>query len=159
MKHYDYVEWLLYKNKALPEDKQTEMEEHLYSCDICMNIFLSLIDEKDMEAAESIIPIDFTQNTIKNISKSKVKKLEQKTSKKSIPYQLGYYVAVASVTIVLTMGGFYTGLVDSVPRITASVETFEIKSNVVANISEQIVNSTQGLLFSIENMDRIKEEK
>ncbi len=32
-----------------------------------------------------------------------------------------YYIAVASVAIVLTLGGFYSGLVDMVPHISKSV--------------------------------------
>lgn len=161
MKHYDYVEWLLYKNNALSMEKQEEMEEHLYNCHICMEIFLSLIDDKEIEIAGSSIPQDFTDKVISKVSNTKVKKIEPKTNKKSFNYQFGYYVAVASVTIFLTLGGFYTNLVDAVPRISASVETIERvgRENFISNLSERIVNGTSSFLGSIENIERNKEDK
>ena len=159
MKHYDYVEWLLYKNKALPIEMLEEMEEHLFNCHICMDIFLSLIDEEEIEKAGESIPYDFTANVINNISKAKVKKIEPKATKKVFNIQFGYYVAVASVTIVLTLGGFYTNLVDAVPKLAASIQVVEERPNLIANFSNSIVNSTSSFLISIENIERNKEEK
>lgn len=161
MKHYDYVEWLLYKNNTLSDEKQKEMEEHLYNCDICMEIFLSLIDENDTKTADILIPEDFTDNVISKINNTKIKKFEPKKNKKSFNYQFGYYVAVASVTIFLTLGGFYTNLVDAVPKISKSVEALEKveRTNIIADFSKKIVNSTSSILTSIENIERNKEEK
>lgn len=160
MEHYDYVEWLLYKNKELPVDLLEEMEEHLYNCDICMDIFLSLIDQKEIKAASNIIPKDFTKNVMANISVKKIKKFKPKIEHKIFNSQFGYYVAVASVTIFLTLGGFYTNLVDSVPRFTQKIQTQEDKPNIIANLSEKIVGSTSVFINNIENIDnKIKEEK
>ena len=159
MKHYDYVEWLLYKNKALNKEMLDEMEEHLYNCDICMDIFLSLIDEEEVENVNNIISENFTVNVINNISKTKVKSLNPKQIKKVFNIQFGYYAAVASVTIVLTLGGFYTNLVDAVPKLTASIQIEEERPNLIANFSDSIINTTSSFLISIENIERNKEEK
>ncbi len=67
MKHYDYVEWVLYKNNLLDDEIHEKMEEHLIICDECMEVFLSLIDERDMENAESFIPEDFTEKILYKI--------------------------------------------------------------------------------------------
>lgn len=159
MKHYDYIEWLLYKNNTLPIEKHKEMEQHLYNCHICLDIFLSLIDENEIDAASTVISEEFTANVIKKISDNKLKDLRPK-SRNSFKYQFGYYIAVASVTIFLSLGGFYTNLVDSVPKITGSIKMVEDKKpNVITNISERIVNNTSALLSSIENIHRYKEEK
>ncbi len=159
MKHYDYVEWLFYKKNVLSIEKQNEMEEHLFNCDECMEIFLSLIDEEEINEASKIVPEHFNQNIIKKISITKVKKFE--STKKPVKYPFGYFVAVASVTIVLTLGGFFTNLVDTVPNISASVSMLEKpdKPNRIFNFSERIVNSTSKFIGSIENIDRNKEEK
>lgn len=158
-KHYDYVEWLLYKNKELPVDTLEEMEEHLYNCEICLDIFLSLIDEKEIKAVGNIIPEDFTNNVMANISGKKIKKLPAKKENKIFNYQFGYYVAVASVTIFLTLGGFYTNMVDSVPKFTQREQVIENKTNVIANISNRIVNSTSVFIANVENINMNKEEK
>ena len=159
MKHYDYVEWLLYKNKALPIEVLEEMEDHLYNCHICMDIFLSLIDEEEIEKAGESVPDNFTVNVINNISKAKVKRIEPKATKRVFTIQFGYYAAVASVTIVLTLGGFYTNLVDAVPKLTASIQLVEERPNLIANFSDSIINTTSSFLFNIENIERNKEEK
>ena len=39
MKHYDDIEWIFYKEKVFSDEKQAEMEEHLYTCDKCMDTF------------------------------------------------------------------------------------------------------------------------
>ena len=162
MKHYDYVEWLLYKTKSLPIGKLDEMEEHLYNCDICMDIFLSLIDEEEINLASETVPVNFTSNIVDKINKNKAKTIQPKSDKKTFNYQFMYYIAVASVTIFLTMGGFYTNLVDSVPKIRESIQIVEERprqmENHIGKFSETIVNSTANLLFSIENMSQFKED-
>ena len=160
MKHYDYVEWLLYKTKSLPDEKLDEMEEHLYNCNLCMDIFLSLISEDELDLASQIVTDNFTSNVVNKISKNKLKKIEPKDNKKGFNYQFMYYVAVASVTIFLTIGGFYTNLVDAVPKITNSLETIEKRRpNHIAKFSDEIVNATSNLLLSIENINQFKEDK
>jgi hypothetical protein len=162
MKHYDYVEWLLYKNKALSVDKLEEMENHLYNCDICMEIFLSLIDKEEIEVADVAIPEDFTNKVMNKISEIKVANIQAKNiqkKKSNFGFQFGTYVAVASVTIILSLSGFFTNFVDAVPRITSSIQVVEKRPNFIANVSNSIVNSTSSFLYSIENNQRIKEER
>lgn len=159
MKHYDYVEWLLYKNRSLSSDKLDEMEEHLYNCNLCMDIFLSLISENELEFASKIIAEDFSSNVIERISKEKVKRIEVKNNKKAFNYNFMYYLAVASVTIFLTMGGVYTNLVDAVPKIKESIQVVEEdRPNHIAEFSDMIINSTSKFLLSIENMNQFKED-
>lgn len=150
MNHYDYVEWLLYKNKTLTDSKIKEMQEHLYNCETCMDTFLSLVDEQEEELVGIIVPSNFASKVLENISLNKIRDIKLRKVKKSVNYQFGYYVAVASVTIFLTLGGFYTNLVDSVPRITASIQEVEIRQNLIADFSNRIINSTSNLLMSIE---------
>lgn len=159
MKHYDYVEWLFYKKNILSIEKMDEMEEHLYSCGECIEIFLSLMDEEEINRVSEIVPVDFNQNIMSMIKATKVRKIQP--TKKPVKYQFGYFVAVASVTIVLTLGGFYTNLVDAVPNISASISTLEQvdRPNRIFNLSERIVNGTSKFIGSIENIERNKEEK
>lgn len=159
MKHYDYIEWLLYKNGLLSEEKLYEMEQHLYSCDTCMEIFLSLIDEKETEKAGKIISDNFTSEIINKLPTIKPVKPKIKQTKKSFKYQFGYYAAVASVTIILTMGGFYTSMVDAVPKLSASVQITKKRPNIIADLSNGIVDSTSSFLSSIENIDRNSRRK
>ena len=157
MKHYDYIEWLLYKEKMIGEDKLEEMEEHLYICDECMETFLSLISKGEVYKAQKSISLNFTQNIMENIKNIEYK--PKPKAKKSIIKAkdiLGYYIAVASVAIVLTLGGFYSGLVDMVPHVTKSVAKKNNIAfpNMVADISGKMVNKTSNFInnFEISNM-------
>ena len=158
MKHYDYIEWVLYKNNLLDDDIHKEMEAHLYLCDECMEIFLSLIDEEEVKKAEEIIPEDFTNkviDSIKNIS------LIKRNTKKKVRINNDffiYYAAVASVTIILTAGGFFGKLVDTVPEITTSIsiEESKFKANTIYNFSEKITNKTS---MFIKNFNFIKSKE
>jgi hypothetical protein len=124
-----------------------------------MEIFLSLVDEKEVESAGRLITEAFTSNVINNIPKLKIVKSKVKQKKKIFNYQFGYYVAVASVTIILTFGGFYTDLVDTVPKISESIIVIDKHPNIIANFSDSIVDSTSSFLFSIENNDINKRRK
>ncbi len=149
MRHYDDVEWTFYKQEVLSENKTQEMEEHLYNCDECMDIFLSLINNDEIDEAEEIISKDFTDEVLNSIEKQKHElKQELKTIKrrkedrfKSI---FGYYVAVAAVTIILTWGGFYSSIVDILPQVAEETVIANVSKepNIISNVSERIVNKT-----------------
>lgn len=160
MKHYDYMEWFFYKEKQVPHEKYKEMEEHLYNCDDCMNTFLSLIDDDEIANAENNISSDFTGNVMRNVQKVKYKqKYHKEKSTTSFISSFGYYVAAAAVVILLTWGGFFSGLVDVVPKMAESTIKREgtNKPNVVYNLSEKIVNRTSSFINDFE-IYNVKEE-
>lgn len=160
MKHYDYVEWVFYKEKVLSNHKNKEMEDHLYICDDCMDTFLSFIDKDEVDRAEGVIPTGFTNSVVSNIQKIKYKsktKIEKHNEK--FKDMFVYYVAVASVAIILTLGGFYSGLVDVLPQVAKStIEKESIKTpNLVSNLSQTIVNKTSSFINDFE-ISNYKEE-
>ena len=59
MKHYDELEWLFIR-KGLFQKKNIMKWKHLYECDECMNIFLSLINNEEINSAEEIFQENFT---------------------------------------------------------------------------------------------------
>lgn len=162
MTHYDYIEWVFYKEKVLSNEKQREMEDHLYICDDCMDTFLSLIDKDEVDRAAEIISSEFTHNVMKNIQKVKYNP-RAKAVKHNAKFReiFGYYVAVASVAIILTFGGFYSGLVDILPQVakTTSINNNFNKTNIVFNVSEKIVNKTSYFINNFEVSNRKEELK
>ncbi len=70
-----------------------------------------------------------------------------------------YYVAVASVAIVLTLGGFYSGMVDLVPKVSSSTAVNQKINppNLIFNVSQKIVNRTSNFINNFE-ISSIKEE-
>lgn len=156
MKHYDELEWLFYKERVISEEKYNEMEDHLYECDECMNIFLSLIDNEEINSAEKIVPENFTDSVMDNIKNFKNKSIT-KVERNDMIFKniFGYYVAVAVVAIILTWGGFFSSLVDTLPKAAKSTinEKAIITPNIVFNVSEKIVNRTSNFIDNFQNLN------
>lgn len=158
MKHFDDIEWLLYKKDLLSTEKKIEMEEHLYNCDECMEIFTSLITENEIEKASELIPVNFTKKVL-----LKTKDIKIFNNKKSKPLQRSlndffiHYVAVALVAVVLTGGGYFGTMIDSVPKIDEiiDVKDSKIKANSIYNFSEKITYETSVFLnnFNLKKED------
>lgn len=159
MKHYDQVEWSLYKNNLLDEKIYEAMEEHLYECDQCLDTFLSLIDENEIEEAGKVISVDFTDNLMMSIKN--IRPITKKIKRKSkLPKDFFiYYTAVASVTILLTAGGVFGKLVESVPQISTNINIQEekIANNPIYNLSEDITNKTSNFINDFQ-ISKNKEE-
>lgn len=143
MRHYDYVEWLLYKNNLISEEKQVEMEGHLYNCDDCMKVFLSSIDDMEIEEAGILVPDDFSSRIMSNIKN--VRPIKRPINKKKNFNDLFlYYISVASVAIFFTAGGIFTKMVEVVPQISVgmSIEENRVRTDTIYNLSESITNRT-----------------
>lgn len=162
VKHYDELEWIFYKEKILPEQKLEKMEEHLYECDDCMDTFLSLIDNKEINGAEEIIPLNFTSSVVDNVQRTKYKTMANK-QKSNMTFKniFGYYVAVAAVAIILTWGGFFSNLVDTLPQVANSAVNKEKLNvpNMVFNMSEKIVNKTSNFINEFQFLNGKEELK
>lgn len=44
MRHFSNEEWLCYINDKLPETTCEELENHLFSCDQCLEVYMKMID-------------------------------------------------------------------------------------------------------------------
>ena len=64
----------------------------------------------------------------------------------------GYYVAAAAVVIMLTWGGFFSGLVDVMPKIaeTTIEKQMTNRPNIVFTLSEKMVNKTSSFINNFE---------
>ncbi len=149
MKHYDEVEWKLYKRGLLNKNIKQMMEDHLLQCDSCMDMFLSLIDEEEVSRAGKLISHDFNENLMEDIVKviplERVTK-KNKSKKTSRIYNeiLIYYTAIASVAIFLTGIGFFNKVVERVPDISSNIqeEKFSINTYKINEFSKSVTRAT-----------------
>ncbi len=157
MKHFQEDKWLEYKNENLKESERIEMEDHLYNCDKCMEIFLSTIEEEEITGAGAYISIDFTENIMRKVAKAVLTKERKK--KRLINDFFLYYAAVASVAIILTAGGLFGKMVETVPKISLSIDKEEnqIKPETIYNISEAITGKTSDFINNF-GTKKIKED-
>ncbi|MFL6563088.1 MAG: hypothetical protein ACJ8MO_44205, partial [Bacillus sp. (in: firmicutes)] len=127
MKHYTYDEWLQYVKDGINEKTKEELEDHLYTCDQCLNDYLMA-----MEANESSLPIlsdvsSFTELVMAEVSKQKTavpdtdRNLitmliapsvpDTKVKKKRLyQHAVFHYLLAAAATILLTFSGVFQSL-------------------------------------------------
>ena len=74
MTHYSYEEWMRYVKNELSEENQGVYENHLYSCDQCLDLYLQAVSEEESRlpllANESI----FTDLVMEQVAEIKLPK-------------------------------------------------------------------------------------
>jgi hypothetical protein len=126
MSHYTEQEWASFKKHLLSEEMCQEMEQHLQVCDSCMNLWLGLITEAEIDDAAAVISDDFGLNTMK-LTQVMTKNASAPSSPKSKKRRLlAYYTAAAAVTLILVSGGVFqnmvNGLASEQPRHISAME-------------------------------------
>lgn len=113
MEHYSLDEWRLYVNDLMDEDKRAKMEEHLFGCDHCLEVYLDVVNEVDID--EKVLNEKFTEEVMEAV---KDEKIPNKTKKrKKYPSNIFlYYTAAASITLLLMSHGFFTSMTRAIPR-------------------------------------------
>lgn len=170
MKHYTYDEWLQYVKNEINEKTKEELEEHLYSCDQCLNQYLLA-----MEANESSLPIlsnmsSFTDLVMAEVSKQKtvvpdtVRNLNTMLMVPSVPdtkakskkrpfYQQAafHYLLAAAATILLT----FSGVFQSLAAYANSIESPQIHEK-KPSVTEGVINKTFAWMDSLEKKEADK---
>lgn len=161
MAHYERQKWILYKKNLLSDEEKIEMEEHLYDCDDCMDVFLNLIDSEELEIAETLLPTNFTESIMdkidslipitKSSNKVKTETLDKRPRKKKMIENIAmYYVAVASVVLILTAGGVFTKMTQfPIANISVDSERTNEGLGKMYSFSEKITNGTNSFINNL----------
>lgn len=161
MKHFTIDEWLQYVRNEINENLRDEFEEHLYTCDQCLDYYLQAVEEN-----ESSFPIissqgNFTDLVMGEVTKakqlkvvaSKKSKSQPKTNTKKPFYQQAvfHYLLAAVATLMLT----FTGAFHSLAVFAGTVETphFQEKR---PSVTEGVINKTFTWMDSLEKKEANK---
>src|SRR3954468_7137503 len=115
MKHYSYEEWLKYVENELAEEVQDIVENHLYSCDQCLDLYLQAVTE-----AESALPsiaddahfTDVVMAQVSEVQLPSVKSVKENRNEKKRFYQSAafHYTIAAAMTVLLMTTGVFQSL-------------------------------------------------
>lgn len=145
IKHFDKKEWTEYvANKTSPE-KSSQMEEHLYLCDKCLEIYISVSEKTENHSAVDQIHSGFTDRVMEKIIK--------KPKEKSQAYKLAVYSIAACMTLLITFSGTFERLNMNVKGITASITN---RPKAVENIfmsgwSERLTEENRDIIEKIDS--------
>lgn len=147
--HISLEHWLRYVNNDLDERTREQYEAHLYSCDQCLELYITAVESQEQtlpamqkEAAfTDLVMQEITaQNNIKKSKNRVIKKKEQHFYEKTI----FHYFAAAAMTILLMSSGVLTQVMDY-------VNTFEKTPPTEADsIVEGLINHSFSLLDILE---------
>ncbi|WP_062352767.1 hypothetical protein [Bacillus kwashiorkori] len=150
-RHFLIDEWRQYRNGEVEEKKAEKMEEHLYNCDQCLNLYI--------EATDTILDIAiqdemaFTNGVMEQInSLVSIEQDREKTrkSRKKNYYRQKWlhYCVAASATLFLMSSGIFDKVASEM--ISVQEESFqESKSFTV-----EIMNKTTGFIDFIMSDER-----
>lgn len=114
--HFSIDEWQAFTLKTIDPEILSEMEIHLQLCDSCQEFYLDLIEQNDLDAAQAVIPLNFTDSVINKVYKQSstaiVVKLPTKKPRPSRKSIFAYYVTAAVLTLFLMSGGVFDAMVD-----------------------------------------------
>jgi hypothetical protein len=146
--HYNMEVWLRYVQDNMPDAEREAVEAHLYSCDLCFDEYLQVIDNWSIPYSLSD---DFTDRTVQ-LMKTTQPILSQPNS---LPSKKDFrkntivnYLLAAGLTIVLMFTGIFQYM------ITISEKLYEHDEP----LTEQIMNKTT-LLYKINDKGSGEEEK
>ncbi|WHY67471.1 hypothetical protein [Neobacillus sp. SuZ13] len=149
MKHYSFEEWLQYVNDEVNENTKEELENHLYSCDQCLDQYLIAV-----EASESSLPIlsdssDFTDLVMAEVSKQKPAVPD--TKKPFYQQAVFHYLLAAAATLLLT----FSGVFQSLAAYANSIDKPQIQEK-KPSVTEGVINKTFAWMDSLEKKEANK---
>ena len=157
MMHYSKEEWTKYVKNEMNEDVREEYENHLYTCDQCLDIYLQVVEEAEYELPEIENDTEFTDLIMAQIAESRPPSttdwMNRKERKKgSRPYYqtaIFHYSVAAAMTILLMT----TGVFQSITKYTLSIQTpsFQEKRT---SVTEGIVDKTFAWMDSLDNKSK-----
>lgn len=148
MKHYSYEEWMTYVKNEVDKTERKTFENHLYSCDQCLDCYLQVVAEVENDLPIIENEADFTNLIMAQIANSKLPQIQKVKEKRKTPFYqtaIFHYSIAAAMTILLMT----TGVFQSITKYTESVQTpsFQEKET---SVTKGIVDKTFAWMDSLE---------
>lgn len=168
MTHYTYAEWQKYVRNELDNNTREKLENHLYTCDQCLNHYLQAV-----EANESSLPslsdqqsfTDFIMAAVSNTdsvpdTKSNTNDLEMvpdtksntKTLKKPFYQQAAFHYLLAVAATLFLM---FSGAFQSLARYASFIDAQHVQER-KPSVTEGVMNKTFAWMDSLEKKEAIK---
>lgn len=130
MNHMTYEQWLQYTKDEMDEELRVQYENHLYSCDYCLELYMKAVEEADYPPLDDSAAAGFADSVMQRLDETKAEP-RQKTVSNIRKQTLWHYGLAAAMTVLLMSTGAFSQLVNI-------ASTFE---NSAANQDRSIVDS------------------
>ncbi|WP_312096049.1 hypothetical protein [Niallia sp.] len=109
--HYSRDHWMKYVKDELNETERIVLEDHLYTCDQCLELYIDAVDKQEEILPSISDEAAFMNDIMKKISNDMV--IENVGEKKRPFYQssIFHYAIAASLTLLLMSAGFFQSII------------------------------------------------
>ena len=158
MTHYSYEEWMKYVKNELVQEVQEIVENHLYSCDQCLDLYLQAVTEVESELPFISNDTHFTDVVMAQVLEIQlptIKSVKENRNGKKRFYQLAvfHYTIAAAMTILLMTTGVFQSLTQYAENVQSP--SFQKKET---SMTAGVVAKTFAWMDSLEEKNK-KEEK
>jgi predicted anti-sigma-YlaC factor YlaD len=124
--HYSIDHWMKYVKDELNETERVVLEDHLYTCDQCLELYIDAVDKQEEILPSISDEAAFMNDIMKKISNENMV-IEKVTEKKRPFYQssIFHYAIAASLTLILMSAGFFQSIIkhtDTIQKAEISVK-------------------------------------
>lgn len=162
MEHYTKEQWQQFRKEECSQDIYLKMEEHLTECDLCLSVFLELIDEQEIVAANNLLSPDFAKRVMKKVQGHKYSaNKKKKWFNEKLKSMVVYYMAAASITLIFVGSGLFQNFVEK----GTDAEIAKIGSKIINDkklyydISGEVANRASVWIQNFETQGRFNDEE
>ncbi|NEU31759.1 hypothetical protein GN156_13390 [bacterium LRH843] len=147
MIHIPLGDWKTYAKDEVNEEKRSLYEQHLYTCDQCMDLYMEAIESIQGEIPTIEEPSAYINEVMSRIPFERTTSPIVETEKKKKWYEekLFHYVLAAAMTFLLMATGVFSEL-------TNVTTQFEQNHN-HSSLTENVLNKTTTLLDRAEQVE------
>jgi predicted anti-sigma-YlaC factor YlaD len=149
MSHIVLEEWKNYARDEMDHNKRTEYEEHLYSCDQCMSLYMEAVEAVRDELPSIEGPSLYTEEVMERIPFERDPVMKP-VKKQWYEEKVFHYVLATAMTLILMASGIFGEL----SKITTEFE----KGRQSVSITDNILNKATVLLDSVEGIEEQEAE-
>lgn len=154
MKHFSYDEWLNYVKNDITENIREEFENHLYTCDQCLEHYLQAMAEHESSLPRLTNESNFTDLVMtevsKQSSKQSIKKQKENTKSLLSAGVLPLFSCCSCNTIIDVLGCF------SIARYLCECSGGAANSTKKPSITEGVIDKTFAWMDSLDKKEANK---
>jgi len=139
MAHYGDDMLAAYIKDKLSEEKRVEIEDHLFSCNECLDVYMQQMDAGADQLPSLENHSSFTDEVIESLSFSKPAMKIPTRKRRIYQHSLFHYGVAAGVTLVLMTSGFFQGITGIVSNVEAASNS-PTQQTVSKNVMEKALS-------------------
>ncbi len=142
MSHISLEEWKKYARNKIDDKQRDAYEEHLYTCEQCMDVYMEAIESLEQDDLPAIESPSYVEEVISQIPLEK----QAQPNRRWYEDKVFHYVVATAMTLLLMTSGVFSQLL----QVTTEFE----KSVKHASITENLLNKTTKIIDSVEQKDK-----